>query len=259
MQDARALEAWYYKSVHGKDTGQHTNQDVAAPAKPPHSLARDAGTARCRNQGVAAPATPQQPPQYKSAMHAEMSAHFDALQKMLRDAMDVATKAVPMESTRSNIQAWKLTQTMRALRTAQDNQNRLRRPTREEQQVQNREWRQAALTAYRDWFDECVEELGDALDRHQERRVTEVLYALGRHGRTKKKSSARNQPKTAYLRHHLGRTGGTLGDPKQLSKAEAERAVSNTPGCFGYTFQGTDKDFQGKTTVYLVGDRSVMT
>jgi hypothetical protein len=89
--------------------------------------------------------------------------------------------------------------------------------------------------------------------------VTEVLYALGRHGRTKKKSSARNQPKTAYLRHYLGRTGGTLGEPKKLSKAEAERAVSKTPGCFGYTFQGTAKDYQGKTTMYMVGDRSVMT
>jgi hypothetical protein len=85
-------------------------------------------------------------------MHAEMFAHFDALQKMLRDAMDVATKAVPMESTRSNIQAWTLTQTMRALRMTQDSQNRLRRcrPTREEQHAQNREWRQAALIAYRD-------------------------------------------------------------------------------------------------------------
>jgi hypothetical protein len=93
---------------------------------------------------------------------------------------------------------------MRALRVAQDNQNRLRRPNREEQQAQNQQWRHAALTAYQDWFDECVADLGHALDGHDERRVTDVLYALGRHERTKKKSSARNQPKTVYLRHHRG-------------------------------------------------------
>jgi hypothetical protein len=26
------------------------------------------------------------------------------------------------------------------------------------------------------------------------------------------------------------------------------------PGCFGYTFHGLDKDYQGKKTVYMVSD-----
>jgi hypothetical protein len=141
--------------------------------------------------------------------------------------MGEVSEAFPMPTRRTEAAAWKLTDAMTTYCTEQAQENSGRRLNGEEQSERNRQWQAITIGAYRDWFDECVAGLAVAIDHHDERLVSQLLHKLGRHGRVKKKSSARNQPKTACLRYHLGRTGGAIGQPLHNPAHRRAAKISN--------------------------------